>query len=361
VPRDLWVDIPGLSSHQKINAANEVNDFSQDGFPAGGMGQLEQIVQDDFGIPINYYSLINYTAFKDAVDSVGGITVNIQSTDPRGLYDPNINKHEGGPLKLPNGPVNLTGRDALNLARARGDPCFCRTVEYGFPGSDFDRTQHQRQMLVALQQKALTAGVLANPFKVSQLFSAVGNNIQTDIHLQEALRFIQLTKNMNVTKLQSLGLSNSGDHPLLTSYTAPNGQSALIPKAGIDSYGQIRQFYQQLTSDNPLVKESPSVVVLNGNGIAGMAKKESNLLQTKEFNVLSTTDADGLYPNTLIIDNTNGQKPVSKQTLQKAFPAATFATSQATAEAREAQGYTADFIIILGHDVSAPANTSPQN
>lgn len=63
VPRDLWVDIPSLG-HQKINAANDVTNFRAPGLPAGGMGQLQQIVQNDFGIPIDYEALIDYTAFK---------------------------------------------------------------------------------------------------------------------------------------------------------------------------------------------------------------------------------------------------------------------------------------------------------
>lgn len=112
IPRDLYVDLGGSWGHQKINAANEVSSFRQAGYPAGGMGQLEQVVQNELGIPIDYYALIDYTAFKDAVNAVGRITVTIQSSDPRGLYDAYTN------LKLPNGQVTLTGNEALELARS---------------------------------------------------------------------------------------------------------------------------------------------------------------------------------------------------------------------------------------------------
>ena len=80
--RDLWVYVPGLDSYQKINAANDVSNFNQAGYPAGGMGQLEEIVQTDLGIPVDYYGLMDYGAFKDSVDAVGGVTINIQSPDP---------------------------------------------------------------------------------------------------------------------------------------------------------------------------------------------------------------------------------------------------------------------------------------
>ena len=77
------------------------------------MGQLQQIVEQDFHIPIDYYALIDYTAFKDAVNAVGGINIDIQSPDPRGLYDPNVAKADGGPVRLPNGPVHLNGSQAF--------------------------------------------------------------------------------------------------------------------------------------------------------------------------------------------------------------------------------------------------------
>jgi len=353
IPRDLWVSMPGWS-HQKINAANNVTNFNQAGYPKGGMGQLEQIIQTDLGISINYYTLVNYTALKDVVSTLGGVNVNIQSPDPRGLYDPNISKADSGPLFLKNGLQTLDGQTALNLARARGDPTYDGRVEYGFPNSDFDRTQHQRQLIVAIEQKASSAGVVANPLKVSRLFSAIGNNIATDFTIPEVLRAAQLVKGLDIAKLQSLSLSTTGNNPLLRSYTTPSGQLALIPNAGIDNFGQIQQYYSQLTSSNPIVKESPTSVVLNASDVVGLAHKDQMFLQNKGFNVLGIADASSIYPKTMIVDITNGQKPQAKQALEQLFPGSTVATNASgSPEAAEARGYTADFIVILGQDKSA--------
>jgi LCP family protein required for cell wall assembly len=249
IPRDLWVDVPG-DGHEKINAANTNTNFSQPGNFRGGMGQLQAIVQQDLGIPINYYALIDYAAFEDAVNAVGGITVNIQSPDPRGLYDPNVDKAHGGPLKLPNGPVNLNGLSALALALARGDSAY----SYGFPASDIDRTTHQRQMLIALEKKALTAGVITNPITISQLVSSVGDNVTTNLNLADVLRLAQLAKVIKTSNITSDGLSYGGTNPLLTSYIAPDGEDALAPSAGLDNFSQIQNYYQQLTSNNTVVK-----------------------------------------------------------------------------------------------------------
>src|SRR5258708_30037544 len=108
------------------------------------MGLLAEVIQQNLGIKTNYYALINYNALKDGVNAVGGIGVNIQSSDPRGLYDPSIDWSTHGPLvKLKNGVQHLNGEQALDLARARGDAY----GSYGFARSDFDRTQNQRMMM----------------------------------------------------------------------------------------------------------------------------------------------------------------------------------------------------------------------
>lgn len=345
IPRDLWVYVPGLSSYQKINAANDVTNFSAASYPSGGMGQLQQIIQTDLGIPIDYYGLMDYGAFQDSVNAVGGVTITIQSPDPRGLYDPYTN------LKLQNGPVTLDGQQALNLARARGDG----PGSYGFPDSDFDRTEHQRQLFIAVAAKAKTLGVLANPVKISDLFSALGNNFQTDLSLQNVLRLIQITKGINLSSIQSYAfsstISSTVPNPILKNYTDPaSGEEALIPSDGIGDYGQLQQYYQQLTSNNPIVKEAPNVVMLNASQVVGLASKQRSLLQAKGFNVATIADANNEYPGTMIVNNANGSKPNSLKLLQQLYPGITVTSDTGSTEATEAQGYTADFVIILGQN-----------
>ncbi len=350
IPRDLWVNIPGMG-HEKINAANTATSFSTAGYPAGGMGQLEQIVSQDLGIPIDYYALIDYSAFRDAVNAVGGITINVQSPDPRGLYDPNTN------LKLPNGEVTLTGQEALNLARARGDGYGA----YGFPQADFDRTEHQRQMLVAVEQKALSAGVLSNPLKVGQLFDALGNNVKTDLTVNDAVRLVQLSKVINISSLQSLTYNYGGTNSLLKNYSAPDGEDALIPEAGLDNFSQLQNYYQQLTSSNPLVTENASVVVLNGSNVVGLAHQEETVLEGKGFNVASIADASAEYPASMIVDLSKGQDPNTKQALEKTFSTNTTTVTSTTgsAEAGEATNYSADFVVILGGNWNNTTVTGP--
>jgi LCP family protein required for cell wall assembly len=352
IPRDLWVRIPN-NGHQKINAAyvdGQADDFNAKGYPSGGMGQLEQIVSQNFGIPINYYALVDYTALRAAVNDVGGIQINIQSDDPRGLYDPSIDYATHGPLvRLTNGVHTLNGEQALDLARARGDAY----GSYGFAGSDFERTQNQREMLVALKSKAVSAGVLANPAKLSSLFDTIGSNVKTDFKLGEVHRLYDITKQINGKNIQSLSLNQANGKNLLTSYAAPDGESALIPAAGRDDFSDIQAFLKRLTSSNPIVQEGATVAVLNGTTTDGLANKLKSKLTADQLIVDRVADSPNPpQATTVVIDNTGGKKPATSALLTKFFghPVTTNNTYGVT--------YDDDFIIILGTDqVPAPTST----
>ena len=346
IPRDMWVSIPGNGS-SKINAANVYgtqDNFSESGYPTGGMGLLEKVVSNNFDMPIHYYAKINYTAFRDMVNAVGGISVNIQSEDPRGFYDPNINKHDGGPLKLANGVQTLNGQTALNFARARGDPTNDGRVAYGYAKSDFTRTQNQRTMMLALKDKVTSGSVITNPLKIGELFDAVGKNVQTDFKPSEIRRLYDLGKLIQSKDIQSLSLNDADGVNLLQNYRAPNGTSALAPAAGVNDYSQIIAYLKKATSSDPVAKESAQIVILNGGDTTGLATKEKNYLAGKSMNVVAIGDAPA-QAQTVIIDQSKGKKPATKAKLQQVYGNSTSTVSL---------GYpTADFIVVLGKSQKA--------
>jgi polyisoprenyl-teichoic acid--peptidoglycan teichoic acid transferase len=245
IPRDLYIDVPG-SGYSKINEAyqdGKKNNFTEPGYPQGGMGLLEKTVAQHFGLTLHYYALVNYTALQEAVEAVGGIQVSIQSTDSRGLYDPSLDLQTRQPLvNLPNGIVSLDGREALNLARARGNG----KGSYGYGLADFTRTEHQRKILVALKDKASSAGTLSNPIKLGQLFDSMGNNVQTDLKAGEVRRLYNLSKEVPSSSIKSASLNSVDGKSLLKNYTTRSGQSALIPAAGVDDYTAIQAYLQTL-------------------------------------------------------------------------------------------------------------------
>lgn len=252
VPRDLWVNLGSntcLSGYDycKINEAYE--DGSNYGKnPAAGMNYLGQVISKRFGLPIDYWALINYQAIKDAVNAVGGINVTIKgdagggATDPRGVYDPDIDYATGHVLAdYSNGVHHLNGEQALDLARSRGDAY----GSYGLAQGDYDRTMYQRQMLIAVKNKATSASTLANPFKLADLLDAVGNNVKTDFSTSEIHTLYDLVKPINGNSIKSYGLNNVNGKELVQGSTI-DGQSVQIPVAGLNNYSQIQQFLSGL-------------------------------------------------------------------------------------------------------------------
>ena len=242
IPRDLYVKIQG-NGYAKINAANvygKADKFSQAGYPDGGVGLLEKTITDNFNIPIDYYAVINYTAFRDAVNAVGGVTITVASPNKYGVYDPYAN------LKLANGTQQIDGQTALNLSRARGEG----PGAYGVV-SDFDRTGYQRSILLALKDKANSAGVLTNPVKINNLFNAAGNNVKTDLSIGNIRRLNNLTKGISTADIKSVSLNNYEKVNYLRNYTSNDGQSTLIPAAGLSNYSAIQTLITQLNASTP--------------------------------------------------------------------------------------------------------------
>lgn len=343
VPRDLWVAKPE-GGHGKINSV----------FPESGMEGLETVIEDVTGLTIHYNALVNYTAFKDLVDTVGGITINIQSDDPRGIYDSSLDwtsRRCCALAKYPNGPVTLDGKQALNLARARGEGY----GSYGF-NADFTRTEHQRQMLLAIKDKGSSTSVIANPLKISNLVDAVGSNVRTNLQLSEMQSLFYYAKKVDNTKIDSYNINTlKGENTtMLASYASPDGQSALIPAAGLDDFTEIAAQIKKIFTAGPLVKENAGIVVLNGTNAVGLAKQVKNKLFAQGSEILAVGDAPANQPNTTVIDNSLGKKPNTLAYLKKTYNA-TVVSNQILTKNYPA----ADFILILGDNaVPKPDSTT---
>jgi len=232
IPRDLYVSIPG-------NGYGKINEVYED----GGMGLLEQVVDSDFGVNINYYAIIDYTAVKDVVNALGGVTLNIHNQDSCGLYDGNIDYTTGGPLvDLSNGTHTLTGEQALDLTRARGDPPY---PSCGYENSDYTRTQNQRLVFAAIKAK-LNWKLVLDPRKNSQILNATADNVKTDVPISAVRPLFGLFNAIPSSKLQSLSLNSLNGQDMLQSYITYYGQDALVPAAGSTDFSQIQQAIQSL-------------------------------------------------------------------------------------------------------------------
>ena len=346
IPRDLWVTGPSGGAG-KINAiyanakyaalARSPKDAA--GADTAGEAAIAQEITTVLGIPIHYHVLMDFQAFKEAVDAVGGVDVNV----PEDLVDPTMAWENNWNATLAKkGLDHMGGFQALEYVRSR------HTSARG----DFDRTERQRLLIAALSQKVLSAGTYTNPLKISQLLSAFGNHVSTDLSVNDSLRLATILKDVKGQAIQSVGLA---DPPNNFVHTGDIGSaSVVLPTAGQDNYAAIQSYIRNTLKDPYIAQENAAIEVLNGTSTAGLASTTGDKLKSYGYNVVKVDSAPtSSYTATTIVDLTNGAKPYTKNYLQKRLNAKVVtklpdATIQATG---------ADFVIILGQD----ATTNSQN
>ncbi len=156
LPRDSWVSIPGHGS-DKINAA----------MSAGGPELTIKTIEALTGIHIDFYVLTSFRGLKEAIDAVGGVTVNVLQP----MHD-----HFSGADFDP-GPVHMNGRDALAFSRDRHD----------FSNGDFSRSENQGRLFLATLTE-FRKDFAKDPGVLLTYIGAGMRNVQTDLSLQEVLK-----------------------------------------------------------------------------------------------------------------------------------------------------------------------------
>lgn len=334
MPRDLWVDygqacVAGYSG--KINALYQC--YAEDGDVTAGANALKDKVGEVFGLDIQYYVKVNYTVVRELTTALGGVTVTVESDDPRGIYDVNTG------VKYPNGPVTLQGEAALAFARARGDG-----GGYGFAGSNFVREQNQQKLLVAIRDKALNLGTLSNPAAVIQIMDALGDNIRTDFSTAEVKTLASMGKDIDANKVVHINL-NDGEKRVVTTGSY-NGQSIVKPVDGIGVYTGIQEYILTQMNGGSIGSEDATIAVLNGSDIIGAAAAQQTELT--QAGLLNITINDTSYtPSSSLVwyDTTGGEMPKTQAKLASVLgkqPAGTTLPSGVES--------TADFVVIIGNE-----------
>lgn len=127
--RDTHLDIPG-HQESKVNAA----------YSWGGANLLIQTIEQNFGIKIDDYAVVNFEMFTALIDGLGGIELDV--TEDEADYINNRHKYgkEEKPEEVPSGEgVRLTGYQALWYSRIRK-----------LGNGDWDRTERQRKVISAI-------------------------------------------------------------------------------------------------------------------------------------------------------------------------------------------------------------------
>lgn len=166
--RDMYVSIPGYGE-RKINAS----------YLLGGPELLRETIKSNFDIDLQYYLLVDFKGFENAVDAIApnGIAIDVEKSMSREIG-----------VSLQKGLHNLNGKELLGYARFRKDA-----------ESDFGRVRRQQQVIKAVSNELIsTNGIVKAP----KLLGTIQPYIQTNIGKMDSLSLIKEfmffdTKNIN--------------------------------------------------------------------------------------------------------------------------------------------------------------------
>lgn len=225
IPRDTVVDIPGVGK-DKINSAYMHGGAT----PSKGPELVRRTVQQFLGIPIHSYVLVDFDAFVQTIDSLGGVVV-----DPRRpAADPAYPTADNGIVNLwfGTGPQLMDGDRALRFARIRHDT------------NDFERARRQQLVVSAVRDRLAEAGI----FRLPAIVQRVAPLVRTDFdpgNILPLARTALAVKRSDIRSEVLLPCDAAAPHCELTEQNDPSGYY-LIPDVA-----KVRAFVTGLFSGAP--------------------------------------------------------------------------------------------------------------
>jgi LCP family protein required for cell wall assembly len=269
IPRDLVVPIAGAGEN-RINAA-----FT------GGPGQLVKTIEQNFGIPVHHYVLIDFDGFRAIVDALGGIDVRFPY--PSRDFKSGLDIREAGCR-------HLNGGRALALARSRYFAYQADGVWRGDPWADLGRIRRQQAFLQALTKAALDKG-LTNPVRANAFVGSLVHELTKDsaLRVSDVIRTGAAFRSFNPSKLATytLPVTVASDHPL--------GDVLLLKQP--DATAVVDRFLGRTAASAPAVTPgaaapaSLQVSVLNALGTAGLAASTATKLRGSGYRIASVGNA----------------------------------------------------------------------
>ncbi|MFC1975834.1 LCP family protein [Chloroflexota bacterium] len=368
IPRDLWVSIPG-QGEWRINQAHYFGD--KNGYPGGGPALAMKTIQYNLGVPVQFYVKVDFEGFRNIVDTLGGIEIDI----PQTINDPKYPDSNYGydPFYIEAGRHTLNGYDALRYARTRA------TI-----GADFDRAKRQQQVLLAIRNKALQLEMIP---KIPDLWNTMAGTIETDLQLVDIVELAQLADEIDTENIQTAVI----DVNMTVDYIVPeSGAQVLLPlrekirelveemfaeteppppvetpaqaeiKAAQTAQVQARaeeiqqEVQRQQEIKDFLVQEDARLVVQNGTGVANLASQTASYLKQQGFNIIQFSQADtNTYSHTVIVVY-DESKTYTLQVL-----AALFAVEEENIRRSPNLKSDLDFRVIVGSDFELPGASQP--
>jgi polyisoprenyl-teichoic acid--peptidoglycan teichoic acid transferase len=191
-PRDLFINIPG-HGQDRINTAWEY----------GGWELLQQTFKENFGLRPDHFVLINFFNFKQFVDELEGLEVNVgqELSDYRNGYWTTI----------PKGPIYMDADMVLWYVRSRKT------------SNDFARNKRQQEVLLAIMQEVID---VKNVPRIPELYDIYKGMVITDMSLDDFLPLVPIA--LKLTEGDRVN-SNYIGPKVVSDYITPAGAMVLLP------------------------------------------------------------------------------------------------------------------------------------
>lgn len=228
IPRDLYMDMSAeIQNGKNIKLKGRINEVYERGLEnGGGLTLAKQIISRITGIYIDNVVVVDFNAFKEIVNNLGGIDVY--------LAKPFEEKNQWGyEFFLPAGDNHLDGEQALYYARSR------------YSTSDFDRARRQQEIIKIIKNKALSLGFLSNPVKVTSLLSDLKDNIRTDFQIWDVGDLLSLANTFSSkNKAKNYVITTEN---LVYETKTEKGEYILLPKEA--NFEGIKNLFKNILTD----------------------------------------------------------------------------------------------------------------
>lgn len=326
MPRDLWVYIPGYG-HERINTVDFLGERM--GVNNGHADLLRQTIELNLGVPIHYYVRINFDGFEKIINTLGGVTVQVDCPLQETFKD-RRSPTGWSRFAIEPGIHHMDGRTALLYARSR------KTT------SDFDRTRRQQAIMKGVWQGALAADVISDG---PRLYAVLRDSVETDLSLQDMLALGYVGIRIRPSGIRSFYIDNT----MVQGWTTPAGASVLlpIPSRIAETLGEM--FSSEITVEQverKVEQESSKVNVLDGIGNPDLANVLASQLRWKGLKVVKVQPADRTdYPQSVIIDYGTRKKTQSLRVL-----CSTLGVQPEAVQMAQDSNSKVDFLVIMGRN-----------
>jgi LCP family protein required for cell wall assembly len=355
IPRDLVVpmnlqDVSSRTWTNKINAAYEVPYTNiiccvaaQYTGRDGGGHAAEHEVGKITGLTFDKYIAVDFVAFRDMVNALGGVDVCLTTNLDDYTYP---NYHNGYmPIHFKAGCQHLNGEQALEIARSR------HAIE---PEqlSDFGRARRQQDIMEAIKKKATTVNGFA---KAPQLLSALQSYISTDMSITDMKAIYDWGKNLPNTSIIRVALTAPA--PGTEGNLLDGGDCGMGPKVSQlcpddPTFGMIHRYLSSVfIAPNVLAEKAPIQFANGSNNFYGLDSRVTGMFDPTGL-LLSDPVAHAPSSKTLILDYSGGQFPLTAKWLAGFFGGTVVRATPTSPRPAPGQ-QTYGLVVVLGHDFAA--------